>query len=711
MTTRNFDALFAPRSIVLVGASDRAGSVGEVLAANLAGGGFGGELMFVNPRARSVRGRPVFASVAELPTTPDLAVIATPAAAVPGVIGELGARGCRAAVVISAGFEGDGPADAELRQALLDAARPHMLRIVGPNCLGVLSPGRGVNASFARGAPPAGTLGLVAQSGAVAAAALDWAPAHGLGFSHVVTLGDSLDVDVGDLVDFLGRDPATEAILLYVEALRDPAKFMRVAPQAARAKPVVVIKGGRSRSGAKAAFSHTRALAGADAVYEAAFRQAGVVQVDDLEDLLDTAALMARTAGAAPQTLTILTNGGGAGVLAVDALERGGGRLAAVSPETRDKLRAVLPASGAVGNPVDILGDAGPDLYARSLAALLAAPEVEAALVVNCPTAVADSALAADAVIAATRAQAGRKPVLTAWLGEASVAEGRRKLAAAGLPGFGTPEQAVRSFLRLTQAAQRPHPPIDRPARPAAVVARARAIVAGALAEGRPALSPVEIQDLLQAYGAPLLQTRIAGDPAEAGAAAAQIGGRVVLKILSADIVHKSDVGGVELGLEGGAAVRAAAEAMRSRLRATRPDARLDGFMVQQMVERPKAHEVLAGLVRDPTFGPVVVVGAGGVAVEVLADRALGLPPLDRALARDMIGRTRISRLLAGYRDRPPADLDALADILVALGQLALDLPEIAELDLNPLLCDADGAIALDARIAVRPPSPDAVLK
>jgi acetyltransferase len=703
MTTHNFDALFAPARIALIGASERAGSVGAVLAANLVAGGFAGELMFVNPRARSVCGRPVFGCVADLPATPDLAVIATPAPSVPGLVADLGARGCRAAVVISAGFEGDGDQDAALRGALLDAARPYGLRIVGPNCLGVLAPGLGINASFARGQPPAGRLGLVAQSGAVAAAALDWAPGHGLGFSHVVTLGDSLDVDIGDLVEFLGRDPGTEAILLYVEALRDPAKFMRVAPEAARAKPVVVIKGGRSRSGAKAAFSHTRALAGADAVYEAAFRQAGVVQVEELEDLLDTAALMARTAHAAPTSLAILTNGGGAGVLAVDALERGGGRLTVLSSETQAALRAALPAHGASGNPVDILGDAGPDLYARALATLLDAPEVEAALVINCPTAVADSADAADAVIGAARAATAGKPVLTAWLGEASVAEARRKLAAAGLPGFTTPEQAVRSFLRLEQAAhfrnRRVEPP---PVLATTDLARARAIVARAQAAGRTALEPLEIQDLLRIYDLPLLETRIAGAPADAGAAAAELGGRVVLKILSPDIVHKSDVGGVQLGLEGEAAVRSAAEAMLARLRLARPEARLEGYMIQQMMERPKAHEVLAGLVRDPSFGPVVVVGAGGVAVEVLADRALGLPPLDTALAKDMIGRTRIARLLAGYRDRPPADLDALAAVLVALGQLATDLPEVAELDLNPLICDAEGALALDARVAVR---------
>ncbi len=700
MSTRNLEALFAPRSIVFVGASDRAGSVGDVLAANLLAAGFQGHLMFVNPRGRRVHGREVHQSVTDLPYDPDFAVVATPAQTVPGLVADLGARGCRAVVVISAGFEGD---DGTLRQALLDAARPHTVRIVGPNCLGVLSPGHGVNASFARGTPPAGNLALVAQSGAVAAAALDWAPAHGLGFSHVVTLGDSLDVDVGDAVAYLADDDATAAIVLYIEALRDAPKFMRAARAAAARKPLIAIKGGRSRSGAKAAFSHTRALAGADAVYSAAFRQAGVLQLDTLEDVLDTAALMARAPGAAPGALTVLTNGGGAGVLGVDALEHVGGRLTELSPATQQTLRAIVPAHAACGNPVDILGDAGPDLYARSLAALLAAPEVEAVLAVNCPTAVADSTLAADAVVAATLAQASRKPVFGAWIGEVSVAEGRRKLTAAGLPAYTTPEEAVRAFARLGQSAALRARVSDIPDGPSPGQRAGAAIVARVLAEDRSALTPSEVQALLQAYGVPVLATRSVASAEEAGAAAAAMNGRVALKILSKEISHKSDVGGVVLGLEGAEAVRAEAKAMLARVARLRPDAAVDGFFLQPMVEKPKAVEVLAGLVRDPTFGPVVVVGHGGVAVEVMADRALGLPPLDAHLALDMVGRTRVSRLLAGYRDRPAANVAALAEVLVALGRLALDLPEVAELDLNPVLCDADGALALDARVAVRP--------
>ncbi|TAJ73607.1 MAG: GNAT family N-acetyltransferase [Phenylobacterium sp.] len=708
MTTRNFEALFAPKRIALIGASDRPGSVGEVLAANLLAGGFSGELLFVNPKGRPVHGRTVFPSIAALPAVPDLAVIATPAPAVAGAIAELGGRGCRAAVVISAGFEGDDPESAARRQALLDAAKPHLLRVIGPNCLGLLSPRHGVNASFARNTPPAGAIALVAQSGAVAAAALDWAPAHGLGFSHVVTLGDSLDVDVGDMLDFLGRDPATRAILLYVESLRDARKFMSAARYAARAKPVILLKGGRSRAGAKAAFSHTRALAGADDVYAAAFRRAGVLQVDGLDDFLDAALVFAHGRPKTPGSLAILTNGGGAGVLAVDALERVGGQLTVLSAATQETLRALSPAHSTCANPVDILGDAPPDLYARSLAALLAAPEVDAVLVINCPTAVADSGLAADAVIAARAADAAHKPVLAAWLGEPSVAAGRARLAAAGVATYPTAEAAVRAFSRLAEAQRLHDQLLEAPdgAEETLDAGRAREIVRRALAEGRAALDPIEVQGVLRAYGVSTPDLRLAATPEAAGEAAMAVAphGPVALKIQSPDISHKSDVGGVQLGLTGGIATARAAEAMLSRLKVARPDARLDGFLVQPMVSRPRAQEVLAGLVRDPTFGPVIVVGHGGVSVEVVADRALGLPPLNVALARDMIARTRVARLLAGYRDRPPADLDALAAVLVALGRLAVDLPEVAELDLNPVLCDDEGALAIDARIAVRAP-------
>lgn len=706
MTTRNLDALFEPKSIALIGASGHEGSVGQVITRNLTAAGFEGAVMLVNPHATELGGLPVFADVAALPEVPDLAVIATPAETVPGLVAELGARGCRAAIVISAGFEAPGR-EAELKQAVLDAARPHLMRIVGPNCLGFLSPKRKINASFAHRMADAGSVALVAQSGAIAAAALDWAPAHGVGFSHIVTVGDSADVDVGDLLDWLALDPETSAILLYLEGVADARKFMSAARIAARAKPVAVIKAGRSSMGAKAAFSHTGALAGADAVYDAAFRRAGLMRVGGLDELFEAAIAFNANVASSGERLAILTNGGGAGVLAVDALEDAGASLAELSPETLAALDAIAPKHWSRRNPVDILGDAHPELYGRAMEILLAAPEADAVLVLNCPVAVAASDAAAQAVVQAV-GKAGRrkKPVITAWLGGAGMARPRARFTAADLPTYDTPEEAVAAFGHLVRA-RRTHellmqaPPVgegptDRET--------ARKVVEQALAQGRTALTDPEARAVLRAYGVPVVESQQAATPGGAGLAAGRVDGKVVLKILSRDISHKSDVGGVTLGLSGAAETELAARDMLARIGKLRPDAKIDGFVVEPLVERPNAQELLAGLVQDPTFGPVVMVGAGGVAVQVLADRSLGLPPLNPALAKDMVARTRISRLLAGFRDRPPADLEALSSVLVALGDLAADLPEVVELDVNPLLCDANGVLAVDARIAVRRP-------
>ncbi|MDP3852433.1 bifunctional acetate--CoA ligase family protein/GNAT family N-acetyltransferase [Phenylobacterium sp.] len=700
MTTRNLDALFHPGVIALIGASNSPASVGQVLSRNLLESGFAGPVLPVALNATAIRSAVAYRSVADLPLTPDLAVIATPAPTVPGLIAELGARGCRAAVVISAGV------DAGLRQAMLDAARPHLMRIVGPNCLGFISPRVGINASFAHLTPAAGGLALVSQSGAVAAAALDWAHGRGIGFSHVLSIGDAADVDVGDLLDYLALDPETKAILLYVESLADARKFMTAGRIAARAKPVVVVKAGRSASGAKAAFSHTGALAGSDMVYDAAFRRAGMLRVDDLRELFDAVAALGAGLKVTGDRLAILTNGGGAGVMAADALEARGGRLAELSAATLERLNAAAPANWSHANPVDILGDARAPAYGRALEALLAEPAADAILVMNCPTAVSDSTEAADVVIETLRADRSHRPVLSAWLGQTAVAEGRRRLSAAGVPAHETPDEAVRTFMQLVEHRKNQQALLRTPAAPAGPAcdhATACAVIDQAAAEGRTALTDPEARAILQAYGVPVLQSLQADDPAAAAAAAATFAGPVALKILSPDISHKSDVGGVTLGLQGAAATEAEARGMLARVATARPDARIQGFVVEPMVRRPQALELLAGVAQDATFGPVIVFGAGGVAVEVVADRIIGLPPLDEVLAKDMIARTRISRLLAGYRDRPPANIGAIADVLARLSRLVVELPEIAELDINPLLADAEGVLALDARMALRP--------
>lgn len=700
MTTRNLDALFKPRAIVLVGASNQTGSVGHVLSRNLLSAGFGGLIMPVNPHESEICGRPSYVSLAQLPATPDLAVIATPPAPVPGLVQELGALGCRAAVVITAGF------DATLRTQLLQAAQPHLMRIVGPNCLGFLSPAHGVNASFAHLMPPSGNLAFITQSGAIATAIIDWAAGKDIGFSHIVSLGDMSDVDIGDLLDFLALDAATHAILIYAEGITQARKFMSAARIASRLKPVIIVKGGRSQAGARAAASHTGALAGSDSVYDAAFRRAGMLRVPALRDLFDAAETLSAGFRVNGDRLIILTNGGGLGVLAADALEAGGGRLAALPEGTREQLSAVLPSAWSHSNPIDVLGDAQGDRYEAALNVLTDHSDCDAILVMNCPTGVADSLDGAEAVVRA-RTQHPRMPILACWTGEATAAASRAFLSKEHIPNYETPDEAVGAFLRLAEYTRNQRALFETPIAPltkASVrVDEARAVVETVVAEGRETLTEPEAKRVLAAFGVPIVETRSVSSPAEAGAAARAIGGPVALKILSRQISHKTDVGGVCLDLEGESAVVKAAEDMLTRVGQMRPDALIDGFTVQQIIKRPRSQELLLGIANDATFGPCLLFGHGGVAAEVIADRVIGLPPLNRTLALDMIGRTRVSQLLRAWRDRPEAQIDKVADTLVALSDMLIALPQIAELDINPLLADADGVIALDARIIVRP--------
>ncbi len=707
MTTRNFDALFEPKSIALVGASNHAGSVGAIVARNLFAGGFQGAILAVNPHETAIQSTLSYRSIAELPVTPDLAVLATPPQTIPGLIGELGARGCRAAVVITAGFgEGGQAAGEDLRAAMLNAARPHLMRIVGPNCLGFMSPGHGINASFAHLAPKKGDIAFLSQSGAVLTSVLDWAAGRQVGFSHIVSLGDMSDVDFGDLLDYLAQDTGTRAILLYVESIKAARKFMTAARIAARAKPVIVVKSGRSQAGARAALSHTGALAGADAVYDAAFRRAGMLRVHELREVFEAAETLATRLSVRGDRLTILTNGGGVGVLAADALDAWGGRLSMLSPEVIEALDRALPPTWSHGNPIDILGDASGQRYAAALAALLKNKDQDAILVMNCPTGVVSPDEAVEAILGAAPASRS-PPILTCWLGEATAAGARRRFAAAGMPSYETPDEAARAFMHLVEYRRNQALLLETPTAGAEISDQcrkdARAVVERALADGRSLLNEPEAKAVLAAYGVPVVPTLTASDPGEAAELARTIAGPVALKILSPDISHKSDVQGVRLGLRTPQEVHAAAHDMLAVVRERAPEARLSGFTVQPMIVRPNARELIVGLIDDATFGPVVLFGDGGVAVEVIGDRALGLPPLNSVLARAMIERTHVAKLLAGYRDVPPADKAAIADVLIRLADLAIELPEVAELDINPLLADAEGVMALDARIVVRP--------
>ncbi|MDQ1924002.1 bifunctional acetate--CoA ligase family protein/GNAT family N-acetyltransferase [Massilia pseudoviolaceinigra] len=708
MSVRNLQHLFAPRSVAIIGASARPNSVGATVLRNVIEGGFSGAVYPVNPKYDTLSGLPVYARVSALPAAPDLAIICTPPATVPGLVRQLGEAGTRAAIILTAGLSALHDSQGRtLRQAALDAARPYTLRLLGPNCVGLLVPGIGLNASFAHTGALPGKIAFVSQSGALVTGVLDWAKSRGIGFSKFISLGDSADIDFGDLLDYLASDPHTSAILLYMEDVRHARKFMSAARAAARSKPTLVLKAGRVAEGAKAAASHTGALAGSDDVYDAAIRRAGMLRVLGTEDLFAAVATLAHARPLFGERLVILTNGGGPGVMATDAVVSGKGSMAQLAPDTVARLDAVLPSTWSGANPVDIIGDAPVQRYVDALNIVLQDPQADAILFIHAPTAIVPSLEIARAI--APLAKASSRNILACWLGGDAVAEARAIFTEAGIPSFGTPEEAVSAYLQIVQYRRNQNllmqvPPAacdDALADGAANPAAARALVHAALASGRTLLSEPETKAVLAAYGVAVVQTRSTASVEEAVAAAREIGFPVALKILSPDITHKSDMGGVALDLEDADAVRAVAQRMNKRLAELQPQARLEGFSVQQMARRPEAHELIIGVATDPVFGPVILFGQGGIAVEVTADHAVALPPLNVVLARDLISRTRVARLLAGYRNRPPANMDAIIATLMRVSHMVADLPELVELDINPLLVDSDGALALDARMRV----------
>lgn len=706
MSVRNLDALFQPASVVLVGASSRVGAVGNLLLKGLTRNGYAGTVMAVNPKGQPIEGVPTFASVAELPEKAELAVVCTPPETIPQIISDLGAQGTRGAVVITAGFAEMGTEGKALQQAVLDAARPHLMRIVGPNCLGLIAPRIGLNASFTHRMPDTGDIAFISQSGAVVTGMVDWAASRGIGFSHIVSLGAMSDVDFGDLLDYLAADTKTKGILLYVESVKDAAKFMSAGRAASRLKPVVVLKAGRSQAGARAAQSHTGALAGQDAVYTAAFRRSGMLRVDSLDELLDAVETLSSRVDRKPlhgNRLGILTNGGGLGVLATDFLMAEGGELADLTPETIDRLDAVLPPTWSKANPVDIIGDAPGSRYLEATKILLDDPGTDAVLAINCPTAVADNVEAAEAVL--TAARGSTKPLFTTWLGDEGASKARAVLHGAGVPTFETGQHAVHAFMHLVrhrrnQALLNEIPPLGDSGKVHDTDA-ARAAIEAALQAGRDWLSPAESRAVLSAYGIPVVSSRFAATAEDAASAARVLGFPAALKIKSPQITHKTDVGGVALDLRDEAAVLQAANDMAVRVANTRPDAVIDGFIVEPMVSPARAVELIVGLVSDPVFGPVVLFGQGGTAVEILDDKALALPPLNRALAEDLISRTRVARLLESYRGQAAINREGIIDVIRAIGDLAADIPQITELDINPLWANAGGVVALDARIRV----------
>lgn len=704
MTIRHLDVTLAPRSVALIGASSRDGSVGRVVLENVMSGGFAGPIYPVNPKYENVLGLRCFHWLSELPATPDVAVVMTPARTVPALVDQIGQLGTKVAVVLSAGFNGD----AGLRQELLTAAGRHDLRLIGPNTIGLLAPRARLNGSFTHLPPIRGRLGLVSQSGAMVSSLIDWACAEGIGFSQILSLGDMADVDIGDCLNLLAEDEETNGILIYAESITNARKFMSAARAAARIKPVMAVRPGRHAEAAKAASTHTGALSGADRVVDAALRRAGIIRVDDLEELFGAAEVTARYKPLARARVAIVTNGGGAGVLAVDQLLDRGVEIATLGADTMAALDRALPATWSHGNPVDIIGDAPPERYAAAVALVAADPSVDALLVMNCPTALADPIASAMAVGGDVRnGTIAGKPILACWLGRQVAQPARDVLQRSGIGCFDTPSQAAEAAALLSRwSALRSRLERVPPLAPAQRVDREKvdAIIAAAASDQRSLLTEPEAKSVLAAYGIPVPETVMARNEAEVESQAARLlagYSAVVVKMLSATVTHKSDSGGVVLDLISPADARRAAAGIRERFTAAHPGVALDGFTVQPMIRRADATELIAGVSADPIFGPVVVFGAGGTGVEVIDDTATGLVPLDMVLAGDLIDQTQVSKLLRGYRNSPPADRTAIERVLVALAQLVVEHPAVTGIDVNPLLAGANGVIALDARIEI----------
>lgn len=698
-------SLISPQTVVVIGASQREGSLGRIIMSNLLSGSIAeSDVCVVNPKYTRVLNAVCYAKVADMPHVPDLAILVSPAKTIPKLMVELGQKGVGCAIIISAGFSESGRDDGRLlEERMLEAARRFNIRVVGPNCLGVLSPVNNFNASFSHLMPKKGRIGVISQSGAMLTSIIDWACGRGIGFSHLISLGDMADIGFPEALDFMSSDPGTDAILIYMESVHDARRFISAARAASRTKPVVVLKVGRSDEGCRAAASHTGALAGSDDVYQTVFDRSGLLRVDGMRELFYAAASLTSVAPLEVESLAILTNGGGMGVLATDALIKEGGVLAALSDETIERLNKVLPETWSHANPIDIIGDAGPKRYSDALAVLQKDAGVGAVLVLNCPTAVASSTDAADAIV--QTAKNNGKCVLASWVGGATAEASRTIFAQHGVPSYATPEAAVNSFMHLVRYKRNQNILMETPPALAKDLVfdfeAARKVIAAALADGREWLNEWEAKEVLLAYGIPTVETRMARTIEEAVQFAEELGFPVVVKVVSPDIVHKSDVRGVVLNLDNAEAVRQAAQCINCSVKQMMPAAKIEGFSVQHMVDIKGAHELILGVKDDPTFGPVLLFGLGGTAVEIYDDKALALPPLNLKLAKDMVSRTKVYRLLKGYREQEPIDMNALLLTLIKLSQLVVDFDRLAELDINPLLANKHGVIALDARIRI----------
>jgi len=702
---QGLSAILKPRSIAVIGATERVGSVGAAVMRNLVDGGFSGSLAPINLTRDTVFGIPAYRSIGAVPRRVDLAVVCTPAHTVPGLMGECGAAGVRGMVIISAGFRETGDAGRTLEQAIRNECdRFPQMRVIGPNSVGLIVPSLNVNASFARTSPKPGGVALLSQSGALGAAILGWARDEDIGFSHFISVGNMVDVGFGELLDAMADDAMTTSVVLYIEAITDAARFVQAALRCTACKPVIAYKAGRSAVAAKAAESHTGALAGEDAIYQAAFEECGVIRVNRLEDLLSTAELLGRGRWPNGPRLGIVTNAGGPGVIAADALIAGSGTLAQLSSGTKVVLNALLPPCWSHGNPVDVIGDAPPERLASALDAVIKDDNVDAALVIVTPQAMIDVSEAARAVAQISTHTA--KLILAAWMGGLPAQEGVAVLQAAGIPTYATPEQAVEAFLHLAAHARhlskRTAEPLEVPVTSEVERPRMRQAATELTRERSGALSEVDAKSLFSIYGIPVTQAVVGRSREQAIAAARSVGYPVVLKVVSPQITHKTDVDGVRLDLRTDNEVAEAFETIARSLGSRRRDAQFEGVTVQRMVDRSSGLELIVGAKRDATFGPVVLAGAGGIAAEVMNDRAIGLAPVTIERAREMMKSLRLWPLLQNFRGRGSLNTDAVARVIVQMSQLISDVPGISEAECNPILVTPKGVIALDARVITK---------
>ena len=706
--TQPLDVFFAPKSVAVVGATENQGSVGRTILWNLMTSPFGGTVFPVNPKRASVLGVKAYPSLTEIPEPVDLAVIVTPPPSIPGIIRECGETGVRGAVVISAGFKEIGPEGAALEQKVLEEARAAKIRVIGPNCLGVMSPLSGLNATFATTIARPGTVGFISQSGALCTAVLDWSLKEMVGFSAFLSIGSMVDVGWGDLIYYLGNDPKTRSIVIYMESIGNARAFLSAAREVALNKPIIVIKPGRSAAAAKAAASHTGSLTGSDEVLEAAFRRVGVLRVNTIADMFYMAEVLSKQPRPKGPRLTIVTNAGGPGVLACDSLIMGGGELAELSPETMEAYNAVLPATWSHNNPVDIIGDASPERYAKALEIASKDPHSDGMLVILTPQAMTDPTRIAEQLKPLAKQEG--KPVIASWMGGVDVAAGEEILNHANIPTFPYPDTAARAFNYMWRYSYNLKGLYETPAIPEDSTdwtpdrKLAEQTIQKTRQQGRTILSEFDSKQVLSAYGIPVARTLIARTEAEALEAADAIGYPVVLKLYSETITHKTDVGGVRLNLCGCENVKHAFAAIQKSVAEKAGAQHFQGVTVQPMIQPKDAYELIIGSSLDPQFGPVLLFGTGGQLVEVFKDRSLALPPLNTTLARRMMEQTRIYKALQGVRGRKPVDLAALEMLLVRFSALVAEQHWIKEIDINPLLASPDGLMALDARIVVHGP-------